>query len=131
MPHTLAILQGYIDNQGDAWNYALDYLRRTVDELAVAVDTEDAFARSTRRGDAVEGYSDDWRGIIGRRLGELHVALASPTDDPAFAPQRATQRGRRRTGSTARTALLASALDILAQKHRASSASTTGASRKA
>ena len=45
VPHTLAILQGYIDNQGDAWNYSLDYLRRTVDELAVAVDHR----RSTRR----------------------------------------------------------------------------------
>lgn len=41
VPHTLVILQGYIDNQGDAWNYALDYLRRTVDELAVAVEPDE------------------------------------------------------------------------------------------
>ncbi|MFP3759100.1 hypothetical protein SB751_35050, partial [Cupriavidus sp. SIMBA_020] len=40
VPHTLAILQGFIENQGDAWNWSLDYLRRSVDELAVAVDTE-------------------------------------------------------------------------------------------
>src|SRR6185437_13837031 len=31
-------------------------------------------------------------GAIGRRLGEVHGALAAPTDDPAFAPEPATAR---------------------------------------
>jgi maltose alpha-D-glucosyltransferase/alpha-amylase len=31
-------------------------------------------------------------GIIGRRLGELHVALAQPSDDPAFAPEPASKK---------------------------------------
>ena len=91
VPHTLAILQGYIDNQGDAWNYALDYLRRTVDELAVAVDSEEHPADHQHELQGFEGYRTI-AGIIGRRLGELHVALASPTDDEAFSPQRATKK---------------------------------------
>jgi maltose alpha-D-glucosyltransferase / alpha-amylase len=116
VPHTLAILQGYIDNQGDAWNYALDYLRRTVDELAVAVavDSEEHPTDHRNELQGFEGYRTI-AGIIGRRLGELHVALASPTDDEAFSPQRATKEDVH--GWISGTlALLTTALDIVTQK---------------
>ncbi len=86
VPHTLAILQGFVDNQGDAWNWALDYLRRAIDELALAVDGGDATHDRINEGEAIEGYQT-FAGVIGRRLGELHVVLASPSDDPAFAPE--------------------------------------------
>src|SRR6195952_138793 len=80
VPHTLCILQGFIDNQGDAWNFVLDYLRRTVDELALAVDTTEEHAPDREKElQGIEGYRTI-TGIIGRRLGELHVALASPSD---------------------------------------------------
>ena len=39
--------------------------------------------------DALLGYAA-FAGIIGTRLGQLHVALAQPSDDPAFAPEHAT-----------------------------------------
>jgi maltose alpha-D-glucosyltransferase / alpha-amylase len=114
VPHTLAILQGYIDNQGDAWNYTLDYLRRTVDELAVAVDSEEHPTDHRNELQGFEGYRAI-AGIIGRRLGELHVALASPTDDEAFSPQRATKKDVH--GWISGTlALLTTALDIVTQK---------------
>jgi maltose alpha-D-glucosyltransferase/alpha-amylase len=114
VPHTLAILQGYIDNQGDAWNYALDYLRRTVDELVVAVDSDEHSPEHETAVEAFEGYGNI-AGIIGRRLGELHVALASPTGEDAFAPRRSTPEDAREwTGGT--LALLRNALDIVAQK---------------
>ncbi|MEJ8796214.1 maltose alpha-D-glucosyltransferase [Trinickia caryophylli] len=83
VPHTLALLQGFIENQGDAWNWALDYLRRVIDELALAAETEEPDQEK------IEGYCG-LASIIGRRLGELHAALAAPTDDPAFAPEPAT-----------------------------------------
>ena len=82
VPHTLAILQGYIDNQGDAWNWSLDYLRRSVDELAIAVDTE-AQSAPDRDNEAIlmEGYSA-LAGIIGRRLGDAAVRPVRVTNRP-------------------------------------------------
>jgi maltose alpha-D-glucosyltransferase/alpha-amylase len=116
VPHTLCILQGFIDNQGDAWNWALDYLRRTIDELALAVDTDDASRDrdSEAEAEAVEGYRS-MAGIIGKRLGELHVALAAPSDDPAFAPEPATPEDVRAWIDGTQT-MLATAFDLLAQR---------------
>ncbi|QUP56186.1 maltose alpha-D-glucosyltransferase (plasmid) [Ralstonia syzygii] len=90
---TLAVIQSFVPNQGDAWTWALDYLRRTIDELAVlteAVSTGDGDAAPaavsearTDTDEALAGYLA-FIGGIGTRLGELHVALASPSEDAAF-----------------------------------------------
>ncbi|WP_170816406.1 putative maltokinase, partial [Ralstonia pickettii] len=90
---TLAVMQSFVPNQGDAWTWALDYLRRTIDELAVqmeGVTTGDGesspVAVSEARVDtdeALAGYVN-FIGVIGTRLGELHAALAAPTEDPNF-----------------------------------------------
>jgi maltose alpha-D-glucosyltransferase / alpha-amylase len=114
VPHTLCILQGFIDNQGDAWNYALDYLRRTVNELALAVDSGDHIIDREKEIQGIEEYQN-FAATIGRRLGELHVALAAPSDDPAFAPEQATKKDVRGWNDGTHT-LLVNALDILAAK---------------
>ncbi len=106
VPHTLALLQGFIDNQGDAWNWVLDYLRRVIDELVLAPETEDADSEK------LEGYRA-LTGTIGRRLGELHAALAAPSDDPAFAAEKATRADVRGWIDGARS-MLEHALDVLA-----------------
>jgi maltose alpha-D-glucosyltransferase/alpha-amylase len=106
VPHTLALLQGFIDNQGDAWNWVLDYLRRVIDELALAPETEEPDPEK------FEGYRA-LTGTIGRRLGELHAALAAPCDDPAFAAEKATRADVRGWIEGART-MLEHALDVLA-----------------
>ncbi|PXW28174.1 maltose alpha-D-glucosyltransferase [Paraburkholderia caballeronis] len=122
VPHTLAILQGYIDNQGNAWDWALDYLRRTVDELALAVDGgTDSPPDPAIEEEAVHGYCSIV-GTIGRRLGELHAALASPTDDPAFAPEPASPEHVRAWVADAKM-MLVEALDLL-QQHVTSGAHT-------
>jgi maltose alpha-D-glucosyltransferase / alpha-amylase len=108
VPHTLALLQGFIENQGDAWNWALDYLRRVIDELALTPDTEEI------DGEKLEGYRG-LTGTIGRRLGELHAALAAPCDDPAFAPEQATRADVRGWIEGARS-MLERALDVLASE---------------
>ena len=77
-PHTVALAQGFVRNQGDAWGWTLDFLSHTVDELAMsgeAADREDAFA----------AYAS-FAGALGRRLAQLHAVLAQPCDDPDFAP---------------------------------------------
>ena len=106
VPHTLALLQGFIENQGDAWNWALDYLRRVIDELALRPETEEVDT------DMIEGYRA-LAGTIGRRLGELHAALAAPCDDPAFAPEQASAADVRSWIEGARS-MLEHALDVLA-----------------
>ncbi|WP_133646679.1 maltose alpha-D-glucosyltransferase [Paraburkholderia flava] len=116
VPHTLAILQGFIDNQGDAWNWALDTLRRSIDELALAVESTNGDIERARANEeeAIEGYAA-LAGTIGKRLGELHVALASPSDDPAFAPEPADAKQIRAWIDGTQT-MLAASLDVLARQ---------------
>jgi maltose alpha-D-glucosyltransferase/alpha-amylase len=76
-PCTLMLLQSFVRNQGDGWQWTLDWLRRAVDEAALSDDVPaDAFAGYLPIAEA-----------IGRRLGELHAVLARPGDDPDFAPE--------------------------------------------
>ncbi|AOJ08117.1 alpha-amylase [Burkholderia mayonis] len=113
VPHTLAIVQGFIENQGDAWDRALDYLRRAVDELALTSDANGAAEHAVD-----DGVGDGYRafaGAIGTRLGELHVALAAPVDDPAFAPEPATP-AHVRSWIDGALAWFGRALDVLAAR---------------
>ncbi len=106
-PHTLAIIQGAVRNQGDAWNWVLENLRRTVEEHALL---------ETNGHPAEEGVFtslENFVGVVGQRLGELHVALAAPTDDPAFAPVTAGDEEIAQWKARARDQLNA-AFDILA-----------------
>ncbi|MGN6092728.1 MAG: putative maltokinase, partial [Luteibacter jiangsuensis] len=75
---TLAVLQGFLRNQGDAWRWTLDFLRRSYDEYSHSDDEE--------RKAEIEGGYDAFATAVGRRLGELHALLARPSDLPAFSP---------------------------------------------
>jgi maltose alpha-D-glucosyltransferase/alpha-amylase len=77
---TLALLQGYVENQGDGWSYTLDYLDRFLDSCRTAAKPP---------ADTVElhgGYAALMHSL-GRRTAELHCALAEPGGDPAFDPE--------------------------------------------
>ncbi|MCD7111757.1 maltose alpha-D-glucosyltransferase [Rhizobium sp. DKSPLA3] len=79
---TLIIVQGAIRNQGDAWTWMLSTLRRTLDDTLTSVsDTAPAEVQ-----DGLFSPLMDFVSNVGTRLGELHVALATPTDEDAFAP---------------------------------------------
>ncbi|HEY4291931.1 maltose alpha-D-glucosyltransferase [Luteibacter sp.] len=78
---TLAVLQGFLRNQGDAWAWTLDFLRRSYDEFSHAGDDE-------RKAELEAGY-DAFAAAVGTRLGELHALLAKPSDLPAFSPESA------------------------------------------
>ncbi len=77
----LAVLQRFVRNQGDAWAFTLDTLRRELDGLALVPD--DALASLSE----VFGTYLVYARILGQRTGELHRALGTPTDDPAFAAE--------------------------------------------
>ncbi|CAM2184476.1 maltose alpha-D-glucosyltransferase / alpha-amylase [Paraburkholderia sacchari] len=112
VPHTLAILQGYIENQGNAWDWALDYLRRTVDDLALAADDGDT-GDQAHEEEVMQNYASVI-GAIGKRLGELHAVLATPGDDAAFTPEAATRDDVGLWIADTKK-MLAEALDIVAQ----------------
>jgi maltose alpha-D-glucosyltransferase / alpha-amylase len=79
-PHTLIIIQGAIPNQGDAWTWILDNLRRALED---ALLEEEAHDRSAHTFGLINGFV----AVVGKRLGEMHITLAAETNDPAFAPQ--------------------------------------------
>ncbi len=99
----LIIAQAFVRNQGDAWSWTLDQLSRAAD-AEPGVDREDIFA-------ACIGLA----AAIGQRLGEMHAVLASPTDDPAFAPERADRRATKASAARARH-LLERAFDALSRR---------------
>ncbi len=77
---TLALLQGYVQNQGNGWDYTLNYLARFFDD-ASAHQTAD-MAPAEQHG----AYIALAR-TLGMRTRELHAAFAAATGDPAFEPE--------------------------------------------
>jgi maltose alpha-D-glucosyltransferase/alpha-amylase len=99
-PSSLAIVQQCVPNQGDAWRFSLDAVGRYFERvLAMPVEERNppplppgTLLERSRLEIPVEAqqpigtYLSDAR-LLGQRTGELHLALASEPDDPAFAPE--------------------------------------------
>ncbi|MEN5092540.1 maltose alpha-D-glucosyltransferase [Pseudomonas protegens] len=82
--HLLMIAQGYLSNQGDAWEWTQNNLERAIrDEWA------DAMSEQEQHYNAL-GELEDFAGLLGQRLGEMHLLLAAPGNPPDFAPQVST-----------------------------------------
>jgi maltose alpha-D-glucosyltransferase/alpha-amylase len=89
-PATVALLQGLVQNEGDGWQWTLEELDRYYESTAsvkspvVASTTEPGEVHPEARAHAALYL--DAAATLGRRTGEMHLALASG-HDPAFAPQ--------------------------------------------
>lgn len=105
-PITLGILQGFVPNEGDAWSYTLDVLDRYFERVAVERDPR----KLPRPAEPILGIAEgDLPEVIrehigtylgsavqlGTRTADLHLALASESVDPAFAPESFTPFHRR------------------------------------
>jgi maltose alpha-D-glucosyltransferase/alpha-amylase len=88
IPHTLALLHASINNQGDAWRWTLDYLARSLESAALTGESAEDYQEE------LQGYAA-MAGAIGKRLAQLHEAMAQETDDPAFSPEVATAEDAR------------------------------------
>ena len=77
-PSSVMALQAYLGNQGDAWQWTQNTLERALREQQISKDhlSDDQYNALTD----LETFAH----IMGRRLGEMHLVLAQPTDDPAF-----------------------------------------------
>ena len=77
----LALLQGFVANQGDAWSYTQDYLKRFLDDCQQQTESV------REAGEGVHAVYLLFATTLGRRTGELHRTLAQTTGDPAFDPE--------------------------------------------
>ncbi len=78
-PHVLILVQGFIRNQGDAWVWSVDTLKRVLDDHLVMREAKDE----------PDGMFEDLANFaktVGRRLAELHDVLSRPTEAEAFRP---------------------------------------------
>lgn len=76
--HTLMILQGFLSNQGDAWQWTQDTLERAIrDQLSGGISqVENQYAALVE----LEAFARK----LGQRLGEMHVMLAKDSVNPEF-----------------------------------------------
>jgi maltose alpha-D-glucosyltransferase/alpha-amylase len=73
---TVALLQAFVMNQGDGWDYTVNYLRRFLQDQ-----------RTEPPGADVHGAYLALVRTLAKRTAQLHCALATATEDPAFAAQ--------------------------------------------
>jgi maltose alpha-D-glucosyltransferase/alpha-amylase len=93
----LAILQGFVPNQGDAWQFTLAVLERYFENAATRadqpvvpdkhiVDLAEQAQPDPLANELIGAYLHA-ANLIGQRVAELHVALLSDLNDPEFAPE--------------------------------------------
>jgi maltose alpha-D-glucosyltransferase/alpha-amylase len=98
-PRTLAVLEGFVANQGDAWHHFRDMLVRYYEqalarpesgrELPLSLQPLPELAEGDLPPAAVEllGQALEPTRLLAQRTAEFHRALAADAGDPDFAPE--------------------------------------------
>ena len=102
---SVAVLQGYVPNQGDAWKYTQSTLAGYFKAAEQRADGDPpAVPRAMLFGGAGElpelaaqiiGPYLDSAKLLGKRTAELHLALSSDPTDIVFAPERVSPQDQR------------------------------------
>ncbi len=113
-PMTWATLSKFIPNEGDAWHYTAEAVRRYFEHVLTRRDQRpepvipnlpflDVVQQelAPMAGEWIGSYLEAAR-LMGRRTAELHIALGSIVDDPAFCPEPFTLNYQQSTFQTAR-----------------------------
>jgi trehalose synthase-fused probable maltokinase len=131
---TLAMMQQFVESQGDGWTHATDELGRYYDQVEGREPPRLAPPSSFQRlasAEAPKRVQDVMSGYLrtaetlGRRTAEMHSALASDSSDPAFAPEPFTREDLAAVSADA-AAQAAKALHGLGAKTRLQGESSTG-----
>ncbi|MGE5679823.1 MAG: maltose alpha-D-glucosyltransferase [Bacillota bacterium] len=100
-PLTLGLMKEYISYQTNAWKYFIDAVKHHFDNVitkktynpneastipSLFYNWEDA-NRAAAVNEVVEVIYTEMARLLGKRTGEMHLALNSLTDDPAFSPE--------------------------------------------
>jgi trehalose synthase-fused probable maltokinase len=115
---SLGILQGFVANRGDAWEFTLQQVARyyrgakgaPLDEgssggLEQRVMEFAQHAIPTEARSQIGEYLQ-WAELLGQRTAELHLALASSTGDAEFDPEPFTEADRRQFTAAAESSLI-------------------------
>jgi maltose alpha-D-glucosyltransferase / alpha-amylase len=96
-PTTLAMLQGLVQNEGDGWQWTLDDISRYFDSCLTSPVPQDLGQFPGFGGSGDTGFVEvarehaglylDAAALLGRRTAEMHLALVTPSEDPAFQPE--------------------------------------------
>ena len=106
-PMVVCLLQRAIANEGNVWTLTVDALGRFYDRV---LERKADFQNETAPPgvlleELVGGVYPEKVKLLGRRTGELHLALASRSDDPAFAPEPFNAMAQRSVYQSMRTSL--------------------------
>ncbi len=89
---TLAMLQGLVQNEGDGWQWTLEEISRYFESCATCPIPQDtgiypSFAADTPTSVTARehaGFYLEGAALLGRRTAEMHLALATPTENKDF-----------------------------------------------
>ncbi len=95
---TVGVLQGFVHNQGTAWNYTLEGVENYFEGILIQQPFPELPAELIPHGplltlaagdppeaaDRMFGSYLESAELLGRRTAEMHIALATPTDNPQF-----------------------------------------------
>jgi maltose alpha-D-glucosyltransferase/alpha-amylase len=73
---SVAVVQKFVENQGDGFRWSVETATRVIDEHAVA---------SSDTPPDISSYRNFIK-TVGRRVGQMHAVLAQPSANPDFAP---------------------------------------------
>src|SRR5690606_36403355 len=118
-PGPVAMVQSLITSQVNGWEHAIDELQRFYEHVDTVVQgpAPDAPPEAPPAAitDAIGTYLT-WASKLGRRTGELHVALATANGNRAFEPEPLTQ-GRAAELADAMRTLAESMFESLPSRH--------------
>ncbi|MBU1109913.1 MAG: maltose alpha-D-glucosyltransferase [Candidatus Riflebacteria bacterium] len=81
----LGILQEYIDNQSDCWNFTLNYLERFLETCLI--ETPGTLPGETSEAEGAHELYLSKMQTLGQRIGKMHGILAANSEDSDFNPE--------------------------------------------
>ncbi|MEM2957403.1 MAG: maltose alpha-D-glucosyltransferase [Candidatus Jordarchaeaceae archaeon] len=97
-PFIIGVLEGYVPNQGNAWNYSFDavgqYFERALSKKMETPKTPQNLFPVLRFSEVpplfqelIGGVYLEMVSLLGKRTGELHLALSQEKENPEFTPE--------------------------------------------
>jgi maltose alpha-D-glucosyltransferase/alpha-amylase len=88
-PVSVALLQGFVPNEGDAWGFTLNHVGQYFERI---------LARRSEWGqeipvdlsildELIDGFYSEMIHLLGKRTAQLHLSLSSEPEDPDFVPE--------------------------------------------
>jgi maltose alpha-D-glucosyltransferase/alpha-amylase len=127
-PISIGVLHGYVPNQGTAWKLTQDELKRFYEQVLAetyespwAIDGAGVSLLELTDHDPPEAVSSlmgtylSLAELLGQRTAELHLSIASNTEDPAFKPEPFSQLYQRSLYQSLRK-LCSQSLQLLAKR---------------